>query len=63
MMRGGSRFVCSDQCSAAFVCLFLRASYRATSVSRQVSCGLYLPGSIGSKSLISRPNTHIHRWG
>lgn len=41
------------------MCLFLRASSRATSVSRQVSCGLYLPGSIGMKSLIGRPNTHI----
>ena len=59
MTRGGSRLVCSDQCSAAFMCLFLRASSLATSVSRQVSCGLYLPGSIGMKSLIGRPNTHI----
>ena len=59
MTRGGSRLVCSDQCSAAFMCLFLRASSLATRVSRQVSCGLYLPGSIGMKSLIGRPNTHI----
>ena len=49
MTRGGSRLVCSDQCSAAFMCLFLRASSLATSVSRQVLCGLYLPGSIGMK--------------
>ena len=56
--RAGRRFVCSDQYSAARICQFLSASSRAERVSRQVSCGLYRPGSMGMKSLTGRPNTH-----
>ena len=33
MTRGGSRLVCSDQCSAAFMCLFLKASSLAKCLS------------------------------
>ena len=47
----------SDQYSAARICLFLSASSRVERVSRQVSCGLYPPGSIGMMSLTGRPNT------
>ena len=59
MTRGGSLFVCSDHRSMARMCRFLRASSLAARDPRQVSCGVYFPGSIGMKSLIGRPKTHI----
>ena len=59
MARGGSRFVCSDHRSVARMCRFLRASSLAAKDPCQVSWGLYLPGSIGMKSLIGLPNMHI----
>ena len=50
--------MCSFQCSASFMCLFLSASSRAASVSFQVGCDWYRPGRIGIKSLMGRPNTY-----
>ena len=57
-LRRGSFLVCSFQCSASFMCLFLCTSSWAASVSCQVGCGLYLPGRIGIKSLMGQPITH-----
>ena len=58
-LRGGSRFVCSVQRSAARICRFLNASSLAAKVSRQVLCSLYFPGRMGIKSHIGLPKTHI----
>ena len=45
--------------SLSFICRIRNASSRASSVSRQVLCGLYLPGGIGIKSLIGWPKMHV----
>ena len=58
-MSGGNFFVCSDHLSADFMCRMRRAASRVARVSLHVSCGLYLPGRIGIRSLMGRPKTHI----
>ena len=57
--NGGRGRVCSLSRSQIFWCLLRSASSLASSVSRQVGCGRYLPGCTGIKSLIARPKTHI----
>lgn len=56
---GKSHLVYSDQRSSFLMWRFLSASSRAAKVSHHVLWGLYLPGGIGIKSRIGRPNTHI----
>ena len=51
--------MCSAQASAVRMWRLRRASSLAVSVSRHVTCGLYLPGGIGMKSRMGRPKTHI----
>ena len=58
-VSGGSRFVCSDHASCCATCLFAMAASLWSSNSRQMMCGLYLPGSTGKPSLTCLPKTAI----
>ena len=50
--------MCSDHRSANRTCRLRKASSRASRLSLQVGCGLYLPGRIGIKSLMGLPKIH-----